>query len=265
MAKNETSMWISIPVGDDIKTKAIFTTRNGGVSDFPYDTLNLSFQRSDRKENVIKNFEILAKNIGIPMDYMVLASQVHGSKITVVDKNHGGMGITKKRDFGDTDGLVTADTNVALITFHADCVPIYLFDSSKKVIGLVHSGWRSTLQNISAKAVGVMKDKFNCKSSDINAVIGPCIRKCCFEVGKEVYESFANVFPDYTKAFKRCGDKWNIDLTYIITNTLLCEGLNLSNISDVKMCTVCKKELFFSHRGGHGISGTGAALFMMIE
>lgn len=263
MSKCDAPMWITVPVGDDIKAKAYFTTRHGGVSEPPYDSLNLSFQREDSHENVIKNFELLSENTGIPMENMVLTRQVHGSEITIVNKEHRGMGLLRERTFGESDGLITSDINVALVTFHADCVPVYLYDSSKKVIGLIHSGWRSTLKKISAKAVKIMKEEFDCNSQDIRAVIGPCIRKCCFEVGHEVYQDFLKVFQTCTDAFLNDGGKWMIDLVNIIINTLTSEGLSYANIHDINKCTVCEKDLFFSHRGGHGISGTGAALFVM--
>lgn len=258
-------MWIPIPVNDNMKTKAIFSTRHGGVSNAPYNWLNLNFNRDDCQENVRENFRILSESTGIPMECMVLTKQVHGSKVCVVDKRHAGMGILRQRTFDECDGLITSDKNVALVTFHADCVPVYLYDSNKEVIGLVHSGWRSTLQKISSNAVGIMKDTFDCKSEDIFAVIGPCIHKCCFEVGTEVYEKFFDAFPECTASFSNKGDKWYIDLVDIIKKTLLDEGIRNSHIRDVNRCTVCEKEYFFSHRGGKGVSGTGAALYMMYE
>ena len=265
MARNNTPMWITIPVRDKINGKALFTTRHGGVSSPPYDSLNLSFQRDDSKENVMKNFELLSESTGIPMEYMVLTRQVHGSDITVVNKEHCGMGLLRDRTFGESDGLVTADRNVALVTFHADCAPVYLYDCSKNVIGLIHSGWRSTLLKISAKAVKIMKEEFNCNSSDICAVIGPCIHKCCFEVGADVYEKFLETFPNCTGALVNIDGKFRIDLVNLIISTLTGEGLSRGNIHDVNRCTVCENELFFSHRGGRGLSGTGAALFMMMD
>lgn len=265
MATSNRPMWISIPLSDDINAKAFFTTRHGGVSEAPYDSLNLSFYRGDSPDNVKRNFELLSESTGIPVDNMVLTKQVHGSEITVVGRQHCGMGLIRERTYGESDGLVTADKNVALVTFHADCVPVYLYDSRKKVIALVHSGWRSTLQKIAAKAVKIMKEQFNCDSRDIHAVIGPCIRKCCFEVGDDVYEKFLEVFPDCRDAYAKKGQKWMIDLVNIIIYILINEGLSYSNIRDTNICTVCEKELFFSHRGGQGISGTGAAVFMMNE
>ncbi|AGC69063.1 laccase domain-containing protein YlmD [Thermoclostridium stercorarium subsp. stercorarium DSM 8532] len=265
MAACGAPMWIPVPVSDELKAIAVFTTRHGGVSSFPFESLNLSFQRGDSAENVLKNFELLSKSTGIPMEYMVLTKQVHGCDITVVNKQHCGMGLLRERTFGESDGLITADMNVALVTFHADCAPVYLYDVKRKVIGLVHSGWRSTLLKISAKAVRIMEKEFNCNAAEIHAVIGPCIRKCCFEVDRDVYEEFLKVFPDCADAFLCTGKKWKIDLAGIIVRTLTDEGLSMGNIQDLNRCTVCEKQLFFSHRGGQGKSGTGAAVFMMTE
>jgi len=264
MTKNGAIMWIPVPVISDFRAKALFTTRHGGVSGYPFNSLNLSFYRGDNEENVKRNFELLSENTGIPMENMVLTKQVHGAEITLVDRRHCGMGLVRERTFGESDGLITADRNVALVTFHADCAPVYLYDCKKQVIGLVHSGWRSTLLKISAKAVNIMKTRFCCNAQDIYAVIGPCIRKCCFEVGPEVYEDFLKTFPGCSDAFEYSDGKRRIDLAAIIKNTLVSEGVSPENVHDLNRCTTCEKELFFSHRGGGGRSGTGAAVFMMV-
>ncbi|MBP7174879.1 MAG: peptidoglycan editing factor PgeF [Thermoclostridium sp.] len=255
-------MWVSIPMGDN-RIKAIFTTRSGGVSSFPFNTLNLSFQRADNMENVMENYRRLSKEFGVPMERMILSRQVHGSTVTVVDKSHCGMGLVRQSSYGDTDGLVTCERGVALVTFYADCTPVYLYDPVSCAIGLVHSGWRGTLQNIPAKAVQKMKEAFGCKPENMIAALGPHIHQCCFEVGADVYRQFSEVFPDMQDAMVPQKDKWYIDLSRIITRTLLREGLTASNINDVNRCTVCENELFFSHRGGKGNSGTGAALLMV--
>lgn len=256
-------MWVSIPLGDN-RIKAIFTTRHGGVSSSPYDTLNLSFQRADLRENVMENYRRLSQSLDISMERMILSRQVHGSVVTVVDKNHCGSGLLRESTFGDTDGLITAERGVALITFYADCTPVYLYDPVSQVIGLVHSGWRSTLLKISAEAVQKMREAFGCRPENIVAALGPHIHQCCFEVGADVYRQFAEAFPDMQHTMEQRGDKWHIDLSAIITHTLIREGLPLSNIHDVNRCTVCEREQFFSHRGGKGKSGTGAALLTMI-
>jgi len=256
-------MWVSIPMGDN-NIKALFTTRHGGVSSPPYDTLNLSFQRADRRENIMENYRRLSQHSGIPMDRMILTNQVHGSTIAVVGESQCGMGLIRESNYGDVDGLVTHDRRVALVTFHADCIPVYLYDPVSRSIGLVHSGWRSTLLNISAKAVRKMREAFGANPENMTAVLGPHIRQCCFEVGTDVYRQFIGAFPDMQDTMKPCGDKWYIDLSRIVARTLNREGLFAANIHDVNRCTVCEKELFFSHRGGKGSSGTGAALLMMV-
>ncbi len=262
-SRNESApMWVSIPMRDN-RIKAIFTTRCGGVSSPPFDTLNLSFQRADNREHVMENYHRLSQGLEIPMERMVLSRQVHGSTVTVVDKSHCGMGLIRHSSYGDTDSLVTCERGVALVTFYADCTPVYLYDPVSCAIGLVHSGWRSTLRHISAKAVQKMKEAFGCRPENMIAALGPHIRQCCFEVGEDVYRQFAEVFPDMRDCMVARKDKWHIDLSRIITRTLVREGLAWSNINDVDRCTVCEKELFFSHRGGKGNSGTGAALLMI--
>lgn len=258
-------MYVTIPGLDDgAALKAIFTTRFGGVSCPPYDTLNLSLQRDDDRENVIENYRLLSDETGIPLDCMVLTRQVHSDRIDIVDKSHCGMGLVRKYKLGNTDGLITSGKNIALVTVHADCVPVYLYDPVKSVIALVHSGWRGTLLNIAAKAVKLMKDIYKCNACDIIAGIGPHIRKCCFEVRDDVYGLFAGKFPDYNYLFETSGSKHRISLGGIITRSLTAEGLPECNIHDIERCTVCEKQLFFSHRGGNGNTGAGAAVLMMV-
>lgn len=263
--KDKKPMFITIPGLDDgAALKAIFTTRFGGVSSPPYDTLNLSFQRNDDRKNVMENYRLLSNETGIPLDNMVLTWQVHSDKISIVDRSHGGMGLVREHKLGYTDGLITSEKNIALVTIHADCVPVYLYDPVKSIAALIHSGWRGTLLNIAAKAVKLMKDVYKCRSGDIIAGIGPHIRKCCFIVHNDVYDLFLKEFPDYCDLFETSDGRYRIDLGGIITRTLTAEGLDMRNIHDIERCTVCEKELFFSHRGGYGNTGAGAAVLMMI-
>lgn len=259
-------MWVNIPGMDkEENIRAIYTTRHGGVSSAPYDTLNFSFQRKDRKENALENFRRLSEKTGIPMDRMVLSKQVHGSTVSIVDERHCGMGLTREHDLGDTDGLITASKGVALVTFYADCTPVYLYDKKEGVIGLAHSGWRSTVENISAKAVRKMKNIFGCKAENIMAAIGPHINECCFEIDSDVYREFISKLPFSRNMIVPFGEKWKADLSGIIAQSLILEGVDERNIYDIKRCTVCEKELFFSHRGEKGNSGTAAALLMMVD
>ncbi|AEV68743.1 peptidoglycan editing factor PgeF [Acetivibrio clariflavus] len=240
-----------------------FTTRRGGVSEGEYESLNMAFNKKDKRENVEENYRRVAKALGIDTLNMVLSNQVHDSKIRIVSDMDRGKGIHRESDIIGVDGLMTDCPEVALVTFYADCVPVFLFDPVKRVIALVHSGWRGTLKNISREAVVKMEKEFGCDPRDIEAAIGPSIGQCCFEVGEEVYAEFVNAF-DWCQAFcKKVGDKWYIDLQSVIRQVLKSEGLQENKILISGICTKCNNDVFFSHRGDNGKTGTLTAIMQL--
>jgi len=240
-----------------------YTTRIGGVSEGSLGTLNLSFNRGEAKEKVLKNYVRLADALGIKLEQMVLSDQVHGKKARVVGRKDLGKGLIRESDILKTDGLVTASPNVALVTFYADCVPLYFYDPVKKVIALSHSGWRSTLKNIAGETVRVMKEKLGSLPENIVVQIGPHIGNCCFEVGEDVYSLFINEFPWADIYAERQLGKYFLNLTQIIKRCLEDAGVKRDKIRDAKICTKCNKDLIFSHRGSKGDSGLAAALLML--
>jgi len=240
-----------------------FTTRRGGVSEGEYESLNMAFNKKDKRENVEENYRRVANALGIDTLNMVLSNQVHDSKIRIVSDADRGKGIHRESDIIGVDGLMTDCPEVALVTFYADCVPVFLFDPVKRVIALVHSGWRGTLKNISKEAVVKMEKEFGCNTRDIEAAIGPSIGQCCFEVGEEVYEEFVNTF-DWCGVFcKKVGNKWYIDLQSVIRQVLKSEGLQESKILIAGICTKCHNDIFFSHRGDNGKTGTLTAIMQL--
>ena len=138
----------------------------------------------------MKTLKRLSKAVGIDIENMVFSNQVHDNKIKVVGREDRGKGIVRESDIIGIDGLITNEKEVALVTFYADCVPVFLYDSVKNVIGLVHSGWRGTVKEISKVAVRKMNEFFHCNSENIEVVIGPSIGKCCFEVHENVFLEF---------------------------------------------------------------------------
>lgn len=241
-----------------------FTTRFGGVSTGDFASLNLNFNRPDPVENVMKNYRILGEELGVSLQDMVLSHQVHDRNVLSVDRRHAGMGLTRERSYHNIDGLATGETGLMLVTVYADCVPIYFYDPVKKVIALIHSGWRGTLLNIAAEAIKTLKEIYGCKPENIHAAFGPHIGACCFEVDKNVADSFSEAF-GWAKDFiiQRPDRKWIIDLDGIITGSLLNSGLREEKISGCSICTKCHSDIFFSHRGSNGKSGTGAAFLMI--
>jgi len=242
-----------------------FTTRLGGVSKDECFSLNLGFNRNDKPENVFKNYKLVADCMNIDIESFVFSNQVHDNKIKYIDYSDRGKGLTRESDIKGYDALITDQKGITLVTFYADCVPVFFYDPEKEIIALSHSGWRGTVKEIAAEVINEMVTKFNCKVEEIIVSIGPSIGKCCFEVGEEVYEEFIKTLP---WSIQHCctgaeNGKWNIDLKAVIKNTLINCGVVSKNISVTGICTKCNKDVFFSHRGDNGRTGSMIALMQM--
>jgi YfiH family protein len=240
-----------------------FTTRFGGVSTGDYATLNLNFNRPDPESNVKKNYDILSDELGVPLNNMVLSHQVHDKKILEVRKEHKGMGIIRERSYNSIDGLVTQETRLMLVTYYADCVPIYFYDPVNKVIGLSHSGWRGTLLNIGGETLRVMKESYGCSPENVFVAFGPHIKTCCFEVDQDVADVFLSTYAWAENYITKRADKWIIDLEGIIIQNLIKQGVSEEKVSGCRICTKCNSDVFFSHRGSQNQTGTGAAFLMI--
>ncbi|NMA67361.1 MAG: peptidoglycan editing factor PgeF, partial [Clostridiaceae bacterium] len=221
-----------------------FTTRFGGVSTGEFATLNLSFTRSDIKANVLKNYKLLSEDLDVPLNNMVLSHQTHSRNVMPVSKEHSGMGITKNRDYTDIDGLITDENSLMLITYYADCVPLYLYDPVRRVIGLTHSGWKGTLQDIAGETIRKMCNIYGSNPSDIHAAFGPHIRNCCFEVDSDVAKEFKKINNAKEHMFLREDGKWMIDLENIITESFKGHGIKPGKIYKCNICTKCHKDVF---------------------
>lgn len=257
--------FIGIPSFDDFPELVHgFTTRFGGVSQGDFASLNLNFNRPDPAENVRKNFQILGEKLGVSLNDMVLSHQVHDKNVLPVDWSHAGMGLTRDRSYREIDGLATDQAGLMLVTLYADCVPVYFYDPVNRVIALAHSGWKGTLLKIAAETLRVLKDVYSCHPENIHAAFGPHIGACCFEVDENVSDLFISTFEWAADHIgMKPGGKRVIDLEGIITKSLILSGVQEDNISGCRICTKCHSDIFFSHRGGNGKSGTGAAFLMI--
>ncbi len=235
-----------------------FTTRRGGVSSGPYASLNLRFHCDDTKENVIENHRIICDAIGIDYRRLVCSKQVHEDKIHIAGEDDCGNGIMFENRFESVDGLMTNKPNIPLLTVYADCVPLFLLDTRKRVIASVHSGWRGTVARIGYKAVEMMKAKFGSCPDDILAAIGPSIGKCHFEVSDEIAALFIREFGEETA--ERYGEKYHVDLQTACMGQFLKAGIPEKNITVAGICTYCNSDLLFSHRKTNGIRGNLGAI-----
>lgn len=228
-----------------------FSTRMGGVSEGPYATMNFSFTRGDNPEAVRENYRRMAEALRVDMEKMVLTWQTHTTKVRVVSEEDLGKGIIKERDYRDVDGLVTDMPDVTLVTFFADCVPLYFLDKKNRAIGLSHSGWRGTVKRMGEKTLETMAEAFGTRPEDVTACIGPSICMDCYEVGGEVIEEFAAEFPEAVHDrlfYKKENGKYMLNLWEANRIVLMDAGIREENLSVTDICTHCNPELLFSHR-----------------
>lgn len=238
-----------------------FSTRLGGESRGDLDSLNLGIHKNDSVANILSNYKTFTNSLEIDLENLVLTDQVHKDKVMEVDAYDRGKGIVKKTDIRDTDGFITNKSRVALVTFHADCVPVFYLDPTTKAIGLVHAGWKGTVEKIGRKTLEKMIKSYGTDPSEVLIGIGPSIGQCCFEVGKEVIEIVDDSFEKSNKYYyKKDNDKYMLDLWELNRDQLIEMGVKEENITVSNICTKCNNDIFFSHRGDNGKTGSLAAI-----
>ncbi len=247
------------------QVRHIFSTRHGGVSEGDFSSMNMSFSRGDKRENVLKNYEILCNAVGIDTKNLVLSRQTHTNNVKTVTKEHCGTGITLE-SFSDVDGLITNQSGVALVTQYADCTPLLFCDPVKKVIATSHAGWRGTVKLIGKVTVEKMQNEFGCNPSDIIVGIGPCILDCCYEVDQPVYDEFAKIdFINLNDIFTtKPNGRYMLNLVEANRLILLNSGILPQNIDCSDICTCCNCEDLHSHRATNGKRGNLAAIIELI-
>jgi YfiH family protein len=170
----------------------------------------------------------------------ITLKQVHSNQIV----NANGI----QQDEREGDGLITDEVGKSIGVRTADCVPILLLDCRRRAVGAVHAGWRGTVQRVALHAVERMRADFLSDPRDLYAAIGPCIRDCCYEVGSEVAERFAELFPERSSVLVLDGEKRKICLPEANRQQLHLAGIPVEQIFDCGLCTACESSQFFSHR-----------------
>lgn len=241
---------------------AVFTTREGGVSQGDCATLNLSFKRKDDPEAVRENYRRLCRELGLPTERLAISAQVHADRVLIPRKEELGLPVIRQGDVREGDSWICNQRGVILIRHHADCTPIYLLDPVRRVIGLAHAGWRGTVLGIAGKTVSAMEETYGSRPEDVLAVIGPSIGPCCFEVTQNVSEPMEAAFPGQG-LITHCEGKMLADLWRCNELSLLQAGVRPEHLTVSRVCTVCRDDWFFSHRREQGKTGTMASLLML--
>lgn len=220
--------WLEADLGG---ARVAFSTRLGGVSEPPYDSLNLGLLTADADEAVVENRRRLAAALGFAPEQVVFARQVHGTDLLRHPREGGVV---------EADGHVVSEPGLAPLVFAADCLPVALRGPGG--VAMVHAGWRGLAGGIvaaGAEAAGAT-----------HAAIGPGIGPCCYEVGEEVLTAFSDL-EDVAKGRM-------LDLPEVARRLLARAGVD--QVESAGLCTSCEEELFFSHRRDAGATGRQAGL-----
>lgn len=229
-----------------------FSTRMGGASKGKFASMNFSYSRGDNPEDVLENYTRMAEALNVERDRMVVSWQTHTTNIRLVTEEDEGKGVIWERDYQDVDGLICNVPGITLVTFYADCVPLYFVDTKNCAVGLSHSGWRGTVNRMGEATLSAMKKAFGTCPEDVTACIGPSICKDCFEVGEEVIQEFQQTFSSvyWDELWKENGraGKYQLDLWKANQIILQEAGVKKEKITVTNICTRCNNQYLFSHR-----------------
>jgi polyphenol oxidase len=218
--------------------RAVFSTRNGGVSDGPYRSLNLGILTDDDPAHVTENRERLADAAGVDAERVAMGWQVHGSDVREWTEPPADLAYAQPgdKDLLRVDGHMTSVRGVGLLVLVADCYPVALSDGAR--VAMLHCGWRPLAGGIVEKAVAGFEHP-------PSAAVGPGIGGCCYEVGPEVLEAFGDL--------DGVADGRMLDLRAVAEAKLRSAGVE--RVENVDLCTSCHPDLFFSHRRDDGVTG----------
>ena len=245
----------------------VFTTRFGGVSESPFDNLNLAYNIGDKVSCVTENRKIIFDTLGIDYRTAVTAQQVHKDKIAIVRKEDKGKGAFKySNGIVETDALITNTPGIPLLMCYADCVPIFILDPVKKAIALIHGGRRGTELELTSKTLFKMRKIFDTNPHSCLAAIFPSIGPCCYSIKEEnkIDDYWLNKEKYNSKPISRQNKSgWSLDLRKANYGQLIRGGVAEKNIFVNRICTADHPELFFSYRRDKGDTGRMAAIFML--
>lgn len=243
-----------------------FSTRLGGVSPAPWDSMNLGANRGDDAANVRENFRRFCRAVGTDPSGVVKNHQVHSALVRSVTAEDAVADLAAP-GMVDADGLVTDQPGVCLTVFSGDCVPILLYDPVRRCIAAAHAGWRGTAAGIAANAAQAMISRYSCRPEDILAAIGPGIAPCCFETHLDVPEGLRAGLGQDAEPFIHPlpkSEKYQVDLKGANAQWLERAGLLPDHIAICPACTGCNRTLFWSHRLQGNQRGSMAAMIQLL-
>lgn len=243
---------------------AAFSTRNGGVSSPPFNSLNLSVNEGDRPESVRANLSVITRELGVSSESVAFMRQVHGDTISVLD--------SVPESPPEADALIVTRPGVFAAVKTADCLPLLLFDARRRLAAAVHVGRRGAVLRIARKTIGTMNSQFGSRPDDLTAIMGPAIGPCCYEVDEPVLAPLRSAVPNcgaYVRkvvveepSFGRVTlrESIRLDLSGLTRRELIQAGVSEGAIHELGYCTACRPDLFFSYRRDGAKTGRQMAL-----
>lgn len=230
--------------------EAYTVTKLGGISQGSLASLNISYNVGDNYENVLENRKRLAHHLNTDLDHMIASNQTHSTNFAKVSFLDAGKGMYEMESaIKDTDAMYTRERNLYLLCFHADCIPVLLYDRSQKIVGEIHAGWKGNVSEIINKLIQHLIKNENCKPEDIFAFIGPSISYKNFEVGQDVIDLVNKMSFDASDLYQiKENGKYLLDGKSLAKRQLTINNIPDQNITVSPYCTIDNHDLFFSHR-----------------
>lgn len=230
-----------------------FTTRNGGSSRPPFNSLNLGFNSGDQMSQVEANRAAVARAFDLEPHLFLTVNQVHGNEILVIDEANPDVSHFQRVA---SDAIITNQRNILIGILVADCFPVILYDQKKHVSAVVHLGWRGTSAGLLGRTIKAMQEIFGCKTAELRAAVGPGIAAHRYEVDRPVREAFRQGVGQWERVATEVSlGHWQLDLQQSILLQLDEAGISRSLVDVVTECTCCHKETFFSYRRDEGRTG----------
>jgi len=217
-----------------------FTTKDGGLSSLPYNSLNLAFHVGDNEVDVLKNHQILADELDYNFEKLTHMKQIHSSIVyTVEEKDLFHLPPT-------CDALITNKKNRPLMVMVADCSPILFYDKKGEVIAVAHAGREGAFKNIVQNVLDKFHNDYNSNIKDILVSVGPSIKECCYEVGIEIFQEAKEYDLEYSIIIKE--NRYYLNISKILLTQLLSAGIKKENIEISTECSCCKSSQYYSYR-----------------
>ena len=236
------------------------STRQGGVSVAPFDSLNLGLHVGDEARAVLENRRRFTSAVGFALEDVVTTRQVHGREVRVVTSADRGCGASEEPERSwSCDALVTRDGGIFLTGFSADCPLVMLADVEAGILGLAHAGWRSAFAGILQRTVSAMT-RLGADVSRVVAGISPAIGPCCYEVSPRLRDAAPADVDNPGRFFREHAGRFLFDLPRFCREVLRDCGIGGESIESAELCTRCGSETMFSYRASGGRTGRHAGV-----